>query len=77
MLTGLNSDDSGKERRFWEKKPAGIKKWLLRLNENLFGQLNFRLADKFVCGCDDELKYVTREKLFTPDNAVLCIARYR
>lgn len=70
-VDGLELYDREKERRFWGK-PAGIKKWLLRLNENL-SAMNFRLADKFVCGCDDELKYVTKEKLFTPANAV-CVS---
>ena len=70
-VDGLELYDREKERRFWGK-PAGMKKWLLRFNENL-SAMNFRLADKFVCGCEDELNYVTREKLFSPDNAA-CVS---
>ena len=70
-VDGLELYDKEKERRFW-KKPAGIKKWLSRFNDNL-SAMNFRLADKFVCGCDDELKYVTKENLFSPANAA-CIS---
>ncbi|GAC1426338.1 MAG: hypothetical protein NVSMB7_02810 [Chitinophagaceae bacterium] len=68
---GLELYDKEKERRFWGN-PAGIKKWLFRFNESL-SAINFRLADKFVCGCDDELKYVIRKKLFCPGNAA-CIS---
>lgn len=70
-VDGLELYDKEKERRFWGK-PEGMKKWLFRFNENL-SAMNFRLADKFVCGCEDELNYVTREKLFTPDNAA-CVS---
>jgi glycosyltransferase involved in cell wall biosynthesis len=70
-VDGLELYDKEKERRFWGKR-AGIKKWWYRFNENL-SALNFKLADKFVCGCDDELKYVTKEKLFDADNAA-CVS---
>jgi glycosyltransferase involved in cell wall biosynthesis len=70
-VDGLELYDKEKERRFWAK-PAGIKKWLFRFNESL-SAMNFRLADKFVCGCEDELKYVTKEKLFEPENAA-CVS---
>lgn len=70
-VDGLELYDKEKERLFWGK-PAGIKKWLSRINEKL-SAMNFRLADRFVCGCDDELKYVTKEKLFSPGNAV-CVS---
>jgi glycosyltransferase involved in cell wall biosynthesis len=68
---GLELYDKIKERRYWGK-PAGVKKWLSRVNENL-SAVNFRLADKFVCGCEDEWDYVTREKLFSPGDAA-CIS---
>jgi glycosyltransferase involved in cell wall biosynthesis len=70
-VDGLELYDKEKERRFWGKR-AGIKKWLYRFNENL-SAMNFKLADKFVCGCDDELKYVTKEKLFNADSAA-CVS---
>ena len=70
-VDGLELYDKEKERRFWGK-PAGIKKWLYRFNEDL-SAMNFKLADKFVCGCDDELKYVIKEKLFEPEHAA-CVS---
>lgn len=70
-VDGLELYDKEKERRFWSK-PTGVKKWLSRFNEKL-SAMNFRLADKFVCGCEDELDYVTRERLFAPENAA-CIS---
>lgn len=66
-VDGLELYDREKERRYWSKQ-SGLKKWLTRFNQSL-SALNFRLADKFVCLCDDELKYVTKEKLFAPANA--------
>lgn len=68
---GLELYDKEKERRFWAK-PAGIKKWLHRFNHTL-SAMNFKLADKFVCGCDDEFRYVTNKKLFTADDAA-CVS---
>ena len=35
--------------------------------------MNFRLADKFICGCEDELNYVIKKKLFEPGNAA-CVS---
>jgi glycosyltransferase involved in cell wall biosynthesis len=70
-VDGLELYDKEKELRFWGN-PAGIKKWMFKFNENL-SAINFRLADKFICGCDDELKYVVKKNLFTPGNAA-CIS---
>ena len=70
-VDGLELYDKEKERRFWAT-PARFKKWWHRFNEHL-SALNFRLADKFVCGCEDELTYVTNKRLFTPENAA-CVS---
>lgn len=70
-VDGLELYDREKERRFWGN-PAGSSKWWQRLNEKL-SAMNFQLADKFVCGCEDELEYVIRERLFTPQNAA-CVS---
>jgi glycosyltransferase involved in cell wall biosynthesis len=45
---------------------------MFRFNESL-SAVNFRLADKFVCGCEDELKYVVKKNLFTAGNAA-CVS---
>jgi glycosyltransferase involved in cell wall biosynthesis len=70
-VDGLELYDKEKERRFWSN-PSGVKKWMFKINENL-SAMNFHLADKFICGCEDELNYVVKEKLFTAGNAA-CVS---
>jgi glycosyltransferase involved in cell wall biosynthesis len=70
-VDGLELYDKEKERRFWNNPPM-FKKWQFRINE-IFSAFTFNLADKFVCGCDDELKYVIEKNIFSCSNAV-CIS---
>ena len=70
-VDGLELYDKEKERKFWNNPPR-FKKWQFKINER-FSALTFNLADKFVCGCDDELKYVIKNKIFSGGNAA-CIS---
>ena len=70
-VDGLELYDKEKEQKFWNH-PIMFKKWQFKINRS-FSAITFNLSDKFVCGCDDELKYAIKENIFSCSNAA-CIS---
>jgi glycosyltransferase involved in cell wall biosynthesis len=60
-----------KEQQYWMQR-KGIKKWIYRNTHYRVSRMTFKLADRYVCGCKDDLEYVLQKKLFKPDHA-FCI----
>jgi len=71
-VDGIELHDMDKEQRFWLPR-TGLKKWLYQNTHYRFSKITFSLADRFVCGCQDDLEYVYKKGLFTLEQAV-CIS---
>ncbi len=71
-VDGIELHDMDKEQRFWHPR-VGFNKWLYKNTHHRFSKITFSLADRFVCGCQDDLDYVLQHRLFTKKEA-LCIS---
>jgi glycosyltransferase involved in cell wall biosynthesis len=67
-VDGIELHDMDKEQRFWNPR-KGLSSWLYRNTHYRFSHLNFSFADRYVCGCQDDLDYVIEKKLFLPSEA--------
>ncbi len=66
---GLELLDMEKERRFFNHR-SPIKDAFFRLTHEQFSKIAFQYADKFVCGCLDDVRYAIEHGLFTSEEAV-------
>jgi glycosyltransferase involved in cell wall biosynthesis len=71
-VDGLELLDMEKKQKYWQQK-KGIKKWMYFNTHYKLSKLTFSLADKFVCGCNNDLQYVLINNIFSVENAT-CIA---
>ena len=70
-VDGIELHDMDKEQQYWSPR-KGLKKWLYRNTHYRMARITFGLADKYICGCKDDLNYVIDHKIFKPTDAV-CI----
>ena len=66
---GIELLDFEKEQQFWNKR-TGFKRIYFFNTHYRLSMLTFKLADKFVCGCSDDLQYVIDRKIFKTEDAV-------
>jgi glycosyltransferase involved in cell wall biosynthesis len=71
-VDGIELYDVEKEEQFWSTR-SQTQRWIDIKTHRKFTAITFELADKFVCGCDDELQYVLKNNLFTPRDAA-CVS---
>jgi len=67
-VDGIELHDMDKEQRFWHPR-VGFKKWLFTNTHYRFSKITFSLADRYVCGCQDDLEYVVQQRLFSREHA--------
>ncbi|MFT3932629.1 MAG: glycosyltransferase family 4 protein [Chitinophagaceae bacterium] len=67
-VDGIELHDMDKEQQYWLKR-SGFKKWLYRNTHYRTSRFTFSLADRYVCGCKDDLDYVLQRKLFPAEHA--------
>ena len=70
-VDGIELHDMDKEQLFWMKR-KGLKKWMYKNTHYRTSKLTFKLADRYVCGCKDDLTYVFQKNIFKPEHA-FCI----
>jgi glycosyltransferase involved in cell wall biosynthesis len=66
---GLELLDMAKERRYFSRRSL-VKDLFFRVTHERFTRIAFTSADKFVCGCRDDLQYAIDQGIFDVANAV-------
>ena len=67
-VDGLELHDMEKEQRFWNPRHR-LSNWIFRHTHYRFSKTTFQLADRYVCGCEDDLRYVIENKYFQSEHA--------
>jgi glycosyltransferase involved in cell wall biosynthesis len=71
-VDGIELYDMDKAEMFWSNQHY-MQRLIYNNTHRRFSAITFKYADKFVCGCSDELKYVFDQNLFSSANAA-CVS---
>jgi len=71
-VDGIELHDMEKGLKYYNRR-KGLKKWIYINTHYRFAKMTFELADRYVCGCRDDLDYVIDRKIFA-ENHASCIS---